>query len=128
MSKGPYLTEEKIAEIVARIAEGMTLKQSCEQAQVGYCNVVKRIGESDVLTKLHAQSRIEYARYQVQRMHDIADTEPDVQRARLKVDVIKWEAARVLPKEFGDKVTQEITGADGGPLQTNLTVTFVEPK
>jgi len=28
----------------------------------------------------------------------------------------RWRAKAVAPKEYGDKVTQEVTGADGGPL------------
>lgn len=28
----------------------------------------------------------------------------------------RWRAKAVAPKEYGDKVTQEVTGADGGPI------------
>ena len=37
-------------------------------------------------------------------------------RDRLRVDAIHKAAARMLPKKYGDKVQQEITGKDGGPL------------
>lgn len=40
-----------------------------------------------------------------------------VNRSRLRVDSRKWIASKLKPKKYGDKVTQEITGADGGPLQ-----------
>jgi hypothetical protein len=39
-----------------------------------------------------------------------------VQRSRLRVDTRKWMLSKALPKIFGDKVTQEHTGSDGGPL------------
>jgi hypothetical protein len=39
-----------------------------------------------------------------------------VAHKRIQVDTRKWYLSKVLPKIYGDKVTQEITGADGGPI------------
>lgn len=41
---------------------------------------------------------------------------------RLKL-LAKWD-----PKRFGDKITQELTGADGGPVQTVTRIELVAPK
>lgn len=38
-------------------------------------------------------------------------------RSRLRVDTRKWLMARMAPKKYGDKITQEHTGADGGALK-----------
>ena len=35
---------------------------------------------------------------------------------RLLVDTLKWKLSKMLPKVYGDKVTQELTGRDGGPI------------
>lgn len=40
-----------------------------------------------------------------------------VQRSRLRVDTRKWLLSKVLPKVYGEKVVQEITGKDGGPIE-----------
>lgn len=40
-----------------------------------------------------------------------------VQRSRLRVDSRKWFASKVLPKRWGDKIQQEISGPDGSPIQ-----------
>jgi hypothetical protein len=32
-------------------------------------------------------------------------------------DNIKWVLSKEEPKKFGDKVSQEISGPDGGPLE-----------
>lgn len=45
-----------------------------------------------------------------------------VQRDRLKVDSKKWLLSRLLPKQYGDKVTQELTGAEGKDLIPSLVV------
>lgn len=35
---------------------------------------------------------------------------------RLQVDTLKWKLSKMLPKVFGDKITNEHTGANGGPI------------
>lgn len=40
-----------------------------------------------------------------------------IQRSRLRVDSRKWIMSKLLPKKYGDKVTQEHTGAEGGAIQ-----------
>ena len=44
-----------------------------------------------------------------------------VARNRLRVDARKWVASKLKPKKYGDKLTQEHTGADGGAIQTVTT-------
>ena len=39
----------------------------------------------------------------------------------------KWAAIR-NPREYGDKITQEHTGADGGPVQTVTRIELVAPE
>ena len=43
---------------------------------------------------------------------EIADTEPDPQKARVRIDARKWWAAKTSPKKYGDKIQQEISGGD----------------
>ena len=50
-----------------------------------------------------------------------------IQRSKLRVDTRKWLASKMAPKKYGDKVTQEHTGANGGAIQVASTVTFVRP-
>lgn len=39
-----------------------------------------------------------------------------VAHKRLQVDTRKWYLSKVLPKIYGDKLTQELTGEGGGPI------------
>jgi len=41
-----------------------------------------------------------------------------VQRARLKVDSRKWLLSKLQPRKYGDRVSAELTGANGGPIKT----------
>lgn len=53
-----------------------------------------------------------------------------VARNKLRVDARKWIAARMAPKKYGDRITQEHTGRDGGPIETvtRVTRTIIDPK
>lgn len=39
------------------------------------------------------------------------------QRSRLRVDTRKWLLSKLQPKKYGEKIQQEISGKDGGPIQ-----------
>lgn len=44
---------------------------------------------------------------------------PDV--ARVKIDTLKWAAGKFAGRVYGDKIQQEVTGANGGALEIKLT-------
>lgn len=58
---------------------------------------------------------------QVHVDHDV------IARSRLRVDARKWLASKMAPKKYGDKITNEHTGANGGAIEVKSTVTFVHP-
>lgn len=45
----------------------------------------------------------------------VLDTE-HVARSRLRFDARRWYLSKLAPKRYGDRLTQEITGPDGGPI------------
>lgn len=47
-----------------------------------------------------------------------------VQRDKLIVDTKKWLLARLRPKEYGDKIEQQLTGKDGAEFQPILNITI----
>lgn len=50
-----------------------------------------------------------------------------IARSRLRVDARKWIASKLKPKVYGDRVQQEVTGANGGPLCIKIEKTIVDP-
>jgi hypothetical protein len=73
-----------------------------------------------------------YARARLVGYHTIADDIVDiadnpendaasVNRDRLKVDTRKWLLSKALPKIYGDKLTAEVTGKDGGPIEQPIS-------
>ena len=49
-----------------------------------------------------------------------------IQRSKLRVDSRRWLLSKLMPKKYGDKITQEHTGPGGREL--NLKVDWVTPK
>lgn len=41
----------------------------------------------------------------------------NIQRSKLRVDARKWALSKMMPKKYGDRVTNEHVGEDGKPIQ-----------
>ncbi len=41
-----------------------------------------------------------------------------VERSKLRVHARMWSLARMAPQRYGEKIAQEISGPNGGPLRT----------
>lgn len=98
------------------------------------------------LCNRYARARADQAQVMADEIASIADTtqvgeivteKPDgveVKRAdmlehrRLRIESRKWLAAKLLPKVYGDKTQQEISGPGGEPIQAAISVQFVASK
>ena len=131
------------AEICARIANGEFLSHICRDPGMPLEQTVrawvlhnrgKEDGEGFAVS--YARAREMGYDHMAEEILDIADGNihhrgiPDnalVQQARLRSDNRKWLLARVLPKKYGDKVTQEITGDAEKPIITRIELVPVDP-
>lgn len=46
-----------------------------------------------------------------------------IRRSVLRIDARKWMAGKLQPKKYGEKITQEVTGADGAALVPIINIT-----
>ncbi len=120
------VTRETAVHVLALLSAGTPVVKACRD--LGICRsewylAVDREGLAD----MHARAREEYAEAKVEEMQNIAETVEDVSRAKLLCDNIKWEAARVSPKKYGDRITHG--GDPDAPInhQVGITVTFHDP-
>lgn len=121
-------TPELAAKIIARLASGLSLRRVCRADDMPSTSTVMRwFGEN-------AGFREQYARAMEARGFGYADQVVDIAQrvllreippdaARVGIDGLKWAAARMAPRVYGDRVA--LTGADGGPLQIQA-VRFAE--
>lgn len=57
-------------------------------------------------------------RQQGEEPFEVANHE-HISRSKLRVDARKWLMSKMAPKKYGEKVTQELTGKDGGAIQVH---------
>lgn len=57
-----------------------------------------------------------------------AETAVEVAGLRLLADNRKWLLSKLAPKRYGDKVETTVVGADGGPVNMSLQVSFIKPQ
>ena len=121
-------TREEAIHVLALLSDGVPIVQSCKELGITRSKLYVAI-DRECLGDMHARAREEYAEARVAEMQNIAETVEDVARAKLLCDNIKWETARVAPKKYGEKVQNEHTGKDGGPIEqaVSISVTFHEP-
>jgi hypothetical protein len=135
MAKKPKLTgrpsdfsQEAADEICDRIGKGESLAEVCSDDWLPHKSTVYRwLGDEDNkgFRDQYAQAREAQADGKFDKAWQIASaaTAENVQVARLQVDTIKWQASKLAPKKYGEKVTTEHTGEGGGPI--NVAVKFV---
>jgi hypothetical protein len=138
---GNITYSDKIAEVICdRLATGESLSSICQDADMPTEKAVRVWLETRPETFLPKYTRAREIGYdkvaeQVIAIGDQDFTGPDgwvdngaVQAARLASENRKWFLSKLMPKKYGDKVTQEITGQDGQQLVTRIELIPVEPR
>ena len=131
-------SEEMAGIICGRIAEGESLRAICSDADMPHASTVCRwLAVHSAFREQYAHAREIQADVLFDEVLHIADTPlmgektkttsdgkvevttgDMLEHRKLQIDARKWMAARLQPKKYGEKVTNEITGADGGPIET----------
>ena len=83
-------------------------------------SVLKRT--DDDLANRYARAKEDQADYLADQILQIADDdERGSDHKRLAIDARKWLAGKLRPKAYSDKVINEHTGPDGGPIEQQIT-------
>lgn len=133
--------------ICARLAKGESLRKIClDDDMPDLSSIFKWLAEHPEFSQQYARAREEQAETLADEIIDIADdgsndwmeiNDPDnpgyrvngeaINRSKLRVDARKWVASKLKPKRYGEKVSQEISGPDGGDIPISLKIEFVTP-
>lgn len=60
--------------------------------------------DDELLAEQYARAREDQADYIAGEVLEIADTEPDPNKARVRIDARKWAAGKLKPKVYGDRI------------------------
>lgn len=106
--RGPIYSLDTAAVVCAYVAEGLTIKDIAALPDMpGKTTLFKWLAEHDDFANLYARARDERADMLADEVVNIADTDPDPNKARVRIDARKWWAAKVNPKRYGDKLQTE---------------------
>ncbi|VVE00432.1 hypothetical protein PIN31115_02075 [Pandoraea iniqua] len=103
--------------ICERMAEGESLRVICKSKDMPNKRTVMRwVAADEKLAEQYSEAQSMRADCYFDQIIDIADSKADPQKTRVQIDARKWVLARMNPKKYGDKFTQELTGSEGGAL------------
>ncbi len=119
-----------IEAVCERLSNGMTMTALAEEIGVTVGKLSQWIASDEEHSARAREARIHAARIWDEKALSVVEQARDLfelQRAKELAHHYRWRASKTAPKEYGDKVTQEHTGANGGAIQVASTVTFVRP-
>ncbi|WP_434370232.1 ubiquitin carboxyl-hydrolase [Enterobacter hormaechei subsp. xiangfangensis] len=128
---------EVAADICSLLAEGESLRKVCDRPGMpNKATVFRWLAQHEEFRDQYAKATETRADAIFEEMFDIADGVAEeaaaVGKARLRIDTRKWALARMNPKKYGDKVSQEIDhkSSDGSMATKPTTIQLlpVEPK
>ncbi|QKS60883.1 hypothetical protein [Cupriavidus gilardii] len=129
-----------MAVVCERIAGGDSVRKICSDPDMPDRRLINRwIGTDPDLQSQYRAACVARTFHHLEEIIEIADdglndtyidpetgekkTDHDViARSRLRIDARKWVMARMNRVDFGDRVTQEHVGKDGGPIEQKTTV------
>jgi hypothetical protein len=101
---------EEAVEIIKEMFEGKTLKYILNEREITNYQFHKTRSQFPEIEEMYGRAKIAVTELDADELKDIADNEPDPQRARNKIDVRKFLMGKHNPKTYGDKIDVNIMG------------------
>lgn len=117
----PLYTKELGDKICFKIMEGISVHRICQDESMPCpATLYKWLRTEPEFLENYREAKENQADLFVEQLLEIPDTEEDVQRAKLKVDVRKWAASRFNAKKYGDRVDMNMGGQKDNPIVHTL--------
>lgn len=111
MGRPTLYNEDLATDIISQIMMGLSTRKVCEQDGMPNRDTLYQwLAKNPDFADQYARACKLRREEKFERLEDIADVEEDVARARLKVDVIKWQLSKEEPKKYGDKIDMTSDG------------------
>jgi len=119
--QGEELSEnhKKVMEVIRLVESGMTERSACMKAGINrmtFRSTALRMKVEDHYARALAALAENQVALLETAIDDMRDGKIDAQMAKVEIDARKWFASKFLPKRYGEKITQEISGPDGSPI------------
>jgi hypothetical protein len=111
-------TQALFDQICDLIADGKSVREICERPGMPNRRTFHDwCGRTPELRAQYDAAYIDGERSIQDDIRYIADTAKDARIAAVQIDARKWDLKIRNRKIYGDRITEEITGPNGGPLQ-----------
>lgn len=105
------MNRDKAFKIIERLYTGIPLRRAVEGSPQDMRKFFELV-ETDVdLLRRYTHAQQARAEILADEIVDIADSEPDPNRARVMVDARKWYASKMQPSKYGDRIDLNVTAA-----------------
>jgi hypothetical protein len=109
------------------ISNGYSLTSFCKENHVSTETAFQLIDKDEVNTKRYARAREIQAELFFDKIQDVANKRDEdhtpftganvIQRDKLIIDSLKWQASKMLPKKYGDKIEVDQKLEHSGSIQ-----------
>lgn len=138
--RAPKVTTELLEEVCGLLVEDKTLVEIAKKLKFDRSNFLRYIllPGNEEMFKMYMDARKAQALGWADDMIEISEGKTDyynsenaaerVSRDSLKLRAKQWLASRIMSTVFGDRVAQEISGKDGGPVETKIMIDAPRPE
>jgi hypothetical protein len=98
------INHQVVNEIVDGIYDGFSLTRLLQERRIGRRRFDNYLQQYPELLQSYIRARASFADVTADEILEIADTEPDPQRARNRIDARKWLASKLRPDVYGDRI------------------------
>lgn len=114
--------------ILDAMQEGKSLRKAAKAQAISPGTFLRWVDADPELAEQYARARIRLLDFQAEELEDFGEKAATARSAtkvaglRLQSENRKWLLSKLYSKKYGEKVHAELTGADGGPIQTEAKI------
>lgn len=101
---------QRVCDVIRGIMDGQLLRIALEANSISNADFFEVINSSYELENYYSRAQQSRAEIYAEEIIDIADLEPDPNKARVRVDARKWYASKAAPKKYGDRIDLNVNG------------------
>jgi hypothetical protein len=118
-------TDEIATRICDLLMDGLSMRSICQADDMPHrTTVVRWLERYPEFASMYAHARTLQADLMDDMILETANacTPATAQADRVKISAFQWRAAKLKPKVYGDKAEVAMTGANGGPVQSERVI------
>jgi len=113
------VTAARLTELLDHVASGIAVERACDMLNLPARTVWRRLRADDATWQAYARAKVCSADVHADKIIAVADRvlagELDANAARVGIDALKWQASKLRPDQYGERMEHKLT-ADSGLL------------